>query len=153
MTETAQVQVYEIVNWSDSYTIKGPFLSCAVGTLLLGEGNYPLSDEQGKVVLLSFLTEVGINDWLREHTGADSADALGEYINANRMAIADVLDTVLIGSRNEYEALVVAVPDNKRDAFREQWHDKHRSSLNDIGKRAQVIAARLRELEGEAQND
>jgi len=143
----SEQQVYEIVNPSDNYTIKGPVLPCAVGVLLLGDGNYVLVDHLGETALPPFLTEDGINDWLREHAGTSTTDALGEYMDANRIAIADALDTVLIGGRKEYEARLTAVPDGEREAFREQWHDEHRTSMNDIGKRARAIAARLRELE------
>jgi hypothetical protein len=61
------------------------------------------------------------------------------------LAVADALDSVVIGKRGAYAAAVALIPADKRTEFRDKWHEEHRSSLSDIGSYAWSLAASLRD--------
>lgn len=135
--------LYEIINPSDAYGIEGDFLPCAVAVLMLGTGQYGLkpfeqADNAEEMPLMVF---GGADRWLEEHGITD----LNTYIRDNRIALAEVLDTVVIDP-SSYSLAKSCLPDGAdMSKFREQWHDKHRTSMNDIGGRARVYSEYLRE--------
>lgn len=129
--------------------MRGERNACIVAGLLLGEGAYTLSDiETGEDVLPIMLvsTPEALDEWLREHLGIPG-EGLGQYIGEHRIAVADALASVVIGRRDVYEAALARIPEAEHGRFGEEWHDKHRSSLNDIGTRAQALAENLRAKE------
>jgi hypothetical protein len=149
--------LYRIVNPSDLYTIECPDLEiAALACVLLGQGQYafePIDARNAKLVQpavpLFLFGDAG--PWFQENF---NVDAQGLYRRVKddpgRCAqLADALDGVLIGDAQDRELFAVAcsfMPDSeKRERFRTIWHDKKRSSMNDIGTRAREIAKRLRD--------
>jgi len=134
---------YEIVNPSDNYGIDGERLPCLAAVLLLGGGQYALRDpvtgeSEG---LTLFLTREQIEAALIEWFGQPGED----YMTDHAAEIAAALETVRIAP-DDYEAAVACLPDGAdRAAFDTAWHNRHRTSLNDIGARALACAKRLRE--------
>lgn len=141
--------IYEIVNPSDCYTMKADDLAVAqAAVIVLGQGQYGLKDEQGEscAPMLLFATPKQTEEILAELFGEGS---LGGFIERNKAAIADALDSVMSVDRRERrlyeEALVAIESEEKRQEFRDKTHDRHRSSMNDIGGAAWEYAKRLRE--------
>lgn len=138
--------IYEIINPSDPYTIKGEFKIVCLATCLLGEGSYALESESGDEHMPIFLFG-GAMEWLKEKFGADFD--LPAEIRDRSVEIADCLDTVLIGrfqDRKTYEdGLRLITDEQNRTKWRDRWLDERRSSMNNIGGRAYQLAARLRE--------
>lgn len=142
--------IYDIINMSDSYTIKAESLDvAAVACLLLGSGQYgfaPLEDGGVKIPLFMF---GGVDEWFREHFGKDVGPCVEEIREKRAGELADCLDSCLIGSltdRQEYEReLELIESPESREKFRAERHDKRRTSMNDIGGRAYEMAKRLRE--------
>lgn len=127
--------VYLIHNPSDRYTIKGPFMPCAIAVAILGEGAYGIS---GTPILF------GWDEWLDSHGVKD----LVEYVRENKSAVADALETVLIGGirdREEVERALALMPPRDHASWLEKRHDAKRTSMNNIGARAKKIAERLRD--------
>jgi hypothetical protein len=138
--------VYEIINPSDHYTIVGDLDVCAVAVLLLGSGQYGIgpadegADDQSTPPIL-FPDPETLDGWFVDHYGR----TVEQTLNAKGEEIAKALDTVLIGDRNLLETLLMAVNEREHGALRDAWHDKHRSSMNNIGARAMEVAQAIRE--------
>lgn len=137
-------KLYEIINPSDEVHIEAAdqMVAC-VAILFLGEGKYGLQNEHGESILPLFFFG-GHEGWLAQRGVPD----LPEYLVTNVDAIADVLDTATLGSARDYafyKSAVEAIDDPvKREAFREQWDDKKRSSSNNICAAARSLARALR---------
>jgi len=135
MSESAEV-VYEIVNPSDAYTmVSASPAAAAAACMVLGSGYYALKAPDGSSACPIFLGG-GALEWFRETHGAD----LNEFLTSQRLAIADALDSVQIGRER------VTTDDRKRH------HDEHRSSMNDIGRRAWALAKAMRATQAEAES-
>jgi hypothetical protein len=150
MTEIKRLYSWELINPSDKYTLQAhDFTTAAATCLILGEGRYgldPQTDEDGnaeqpRCPLFLF---GGADDFIAEHFGGD----LGAWLGGHRLAVADCLDSLLLGGfgrRADYDAATKAIDDPvKLAAFRESWQGK-RSSMNDIGSWAHDYAQRMRE--------
>ena len=126
--------IYEIANPSDAYTMKcDNFHVAAVAVAILGNGAYGI---EGTPVLF------GWDDWLT----AQKIN-LDTFIPEHREQIALALESVLIGSkgdREEVEATLKRILPGQREAWLAERHDKRRSSMNDIGAKAQRMAQALR---------
>jgi hypothetical protein len=138
--------IFEIINPSDPYVIESPDPMVAmVATLLLGDGAYALRDERGEDPGLPlFLFGGDPNAWVVEKAGAD----LESYIDSHGPALVAALESVHIGRIEDEVALretLADLPEEARATFMAKRHDKRRTSLNDIGGRAQAWAQRLRE--------
>jgi hypothetical protein len=139
--------IYEIINPSDPYTIEADdSMIAAVAVLLLGSGQLALEDETGNDVL-PLLLFGGVDKWITENVGD-----INVYIDQHHTAIAVALDTILIGSAKDrafyHEAeRLIDDPMKKRELW-ESWHDKRRSSLNDIGAAAHRLVGVLRKSNG-----
>ena len=109
--------IYEIINPSDPYTIEhSDFLALAAACVLLGNRQYalnPVGHDGEKVPLFIF---GGFDKWWAERATLSFDD----YLEANKLTIADALDSVKLQSGE-------------------------RSSMNDIGGRAKKWAEHLRE--------
>lgn len=144
----AETKLYEIINPSDPYTMRAESdqIAAAAG-ILLGQGRYGVHDSEDKDVLPVLLFG-GAEEAVKEILGVEIHE-LGNFIDANSAAIADALDSVLIGhfgDRETYEKGLELIDDEaKRKQWREYWHEERRSSLNYIGKKAWKLAALLRE--------
>ena len=139
--------IYEIINPSDPYTIKGEFKIAVLSTIVLGEGMYSLQPESGDEEHMPLFLFGGAMEWLKERFGQDFD--LPAAIHAHAVEIADCLDTVLIGSfgdRRTYEdGLSLITEEPNRIKWRDRWLDERRSSMNNIGGRAYQLAVKLRE--------
>jgi hypothetical protein len=140
--------LYEIVTPCDPYTFRAPTLAVAAVALLFltewkGAGK-PLDGEGPETPFFPFgCTQKAMEEQILELTGG----TLQAFIDANKNAIADSLASVLIGSQGDrglFEEAVSRMPESERASFREQWHDRKRSSISDFGKRAQQLAAHFR---------
>lgn len=144
MTET----LWELINPSDAYTMAGDdYDVAAVACLLLGEGHMGLVEIGGarRVPIMLF----GLNDaWAQEGFGCTVTDLCNRVMKEKRTALADALASVMIASPAERASYTLALEfiddPTKRQTYRDRWHDRQRSSLNDIGKRAWEMADRIR---------
>ena len=140
---------YEIVNMSDACTVEAddPTIA-AVAVLLIGEGSWGLESEDDETVLnLIFL---GGEEALKGFLVEKGIEDLGEYVDANRDAIADVLDSAMYGKyvdRRAYNKGLELLGDDeaKKQEWREHWETERRSSMTQICKIAWSYAKRLRE--------
>lgn len=148
------MQIYEIINPSDPYTMRCDDVAVVAASLLfLGRGQYaaepyfPLAKASAisTVDVPMFAVGIDVKQWFSDRYDIDDLDA---WIRENRLRIADALDTVLIGMPEERDALdetLAEMTEEQRAAFLDRRHDKMRSSLNDIGMNASIIAEKLRE--------
>ncbi len=127
--------IYEIINPSDAYTMKADdFKVAAVAVALLGNGQYGI---KGTPILF------GWNEFLKEQ-GINLKTFVGERVDE----ICAALDSVMIGKesdREEAESTLALIPEDKREAWLSERHERRRSSTNDIGKAAKIMAKYLRE--------
>ena len=77
-------------------------------------------------------------------------EKFSEYIAAHKTELADCLDTVMIGGKNDRESykkgLELIKDAAARKEWRDHWHDQRRSSMNNIGAYAWQVAEKLRAL-------
>ncbi len=135
---------YEISNPSDPYTMKSDNgLAAVMACLILGEGHYGLTDRDGKQACPIFLFG-GAEEWLKNEHATTIKTALDNL----KPEIADALSSVLIGGfadRNEVESATAKMNAEDASKWLEERHDRRRSSMNNIGKRAHALAEMLRE--------
>lgn len=142
--------LYEIINPSDPYTLEADDpKSAALACLLLGEGGYgliPIDSEEPEVPIMLLWSEKDIAAWWEKTFGP--GETWQEYLAANREKVADVLDSVLVGSvadrKTYFHAMTLIESEEGRRAFREKYLDDRRTSLNNIGARAWKLAEALR---------
>jgi hypothetical protein len=136
--------VYEIGNPSDAYTMKSDCVpAAAVACMFLGEGAYNLTDKDGKQVCPFFLFGGDPDAWLK----AEHNTTIEDVTRDHGEEVIDALETVLIGDFAEREVVESATAKmSKADAaaWLEERHDRKRSSMNNIGRRAKAMAAALR---------
>jgi len=137
--------IYEIINPSDAYSLESDdFAVACVITCLLGEGKYGLMDAEGDTVMPILL--FGTHEkWFPEQFGKTLKQLLDEISSGK---LADCMDSVVIGDAKDrvmfYQAINLIDDPIKKQEWRNAWHNKKRSSLNDIGGYAKVLAAHLR---------
>lgn len=133
------MKLYELANPSDPYTFYAPSVEVAgMAAALLSTrfGATPV-DGEGESSPVLF----GWDEWMNEK-GIDS-----DWIEAHSAEIADALDSFLIGDaakRADVESMLDMLPDDKKQEWRDQRQDRHRSSLSQIGEAAYQLAERLR---------
>jgi hypothetical protein len=138
--------LYEIINPSDAYTLEGDdFEAACFAVLVLGQGQYALEPQERDAPGMGLFVFGGAEDWWLKQFGYPLQEA-SDRIGRERLAAA--LESVLIGSadnRRTFKAAEAFITDPvKRREYMEQYHDRKRSSLNDIGGRAMKMAAALR---------
>lgn len=145
--------LYEIINMSDPYTIECPNLEiAAVACVLLGQGQYGLTPveqpEDGIDRGVPLMLFGNAQAWFQQQCGGDFSVVFARVLATQREALAACLDSVLIGKPDERSGvskMLALLPEKaKQVEARDIWHDARRSSLNDIGRRAWEIAAKLR---------
>jgi hypothetical protein len=139
--------LYEIINPSDAYTMDVPDLEvAAVAIALLGEGRYGLQPlEEGGEHIPIFMAAG--DEWFTEHFSRDLTQTYELVTTTKRTELADAFDSVIIGGKNErflYLKAVDPLTEADRRAFRKEWLDKRRSSMNNIGGRAWALAEHFR---------
>lgn len=136
--------VYELVNFSDPYTIKSEHLDAAtLACLFLGNGRYVLKDRTGNH-MLPFFFGPGAKEWFKNQFGSTIEVWMAEKSNLRNLISA--LRSVLIGSfsdREEFELAVAKMSESDAVKFEAKRHEKRCSSLNDIGSYAKSLAKSL----------
>lgn len=155
--------LFEIINPSDSYTMEAADReTAALAVLVLGEGKYALVELDPET---GYSTDKSPNDvplflfggatlWFEGTFGRTLDAALEDP--ASRAKMADALDSVLIGkgsARIELRDALAEMTPEGRERFLAKRHDRKRSSMNNIGRRAQALAARLRGSAAAVPND
>lgn len=137
------MRVYELINMSDAYTFTAASPAVAAcACLFVGEGMYAAEDRETGDKVCPILLDGGTCDaWFRETFDAE----FEPFIAAHKAEIADALDSLVIGNRADFDAgLALCASEAQRDAWRTGWHERHRTSMNDIGGRGRRLAAALR---------
>ena len=141
--------ICDIINPSDAMTLKADdFEAACVAIAIVGQGQWGIKDVENEDNSSPVL--FGWEDWL-----AKREIDLSQYIKDNRLLLADILDTVMLGTpsgRADLEAMLAEIPEERREAWIADRNDRRRSSLNDIEGVAHKYAKRLRELEAQCQN-
>ncbi len=126
------MQIYEINNPSDFATLKADDAKVGqAACLVLGQGKYGLTRvSTGETVLPvllfgEFPGELGLRD----------------FVNAHKTEIVACLRSVLLGHDRQTleEAMALVTPEQAKQLLT-SYHDRHRTSLNDICARAWKIA-------------
>jgi hypothetical protein len=137
--------ICEIINPSDAYTLEADDFDVAcVAVAILGNGAYGLEADDGRKSPVFF----GWDDWF----AARGIVELGPYVEAHREEIARVLGSVMIGDRRQRadaDAMLAMLPEGRRAEWLAGRHDRHRSSMNDIGSKAARVAERMRRTTSE----
>ena len=137
------MNTYEIINPSDPYTMLAPddATACAA-SLLLCQG-YGLHGIGRDFRMPPFLFD-DPRPWFKEYMGMSIED----FLAANSLKVATALDTVLIGDSDDratIDAAIAAMPAaDARLKFVDDYADRKRTSMNNIGKRARQLAAAFR---------
>lgn len=142
--EIGDAPVYELVNFSDPYTLKSAHLDAAtLACLFLGNGKYVLKDRTGNH-MLPFFFGPGAKEWFKGQFGSTIEVWMAEKSNLRNLISA--LRSVLIGSisdREEFELAVAKMSESDAKKFEAKRHEKRCSSLNDIGSYAKSLAESL----------
>lgn len=139
--------LYDLINPSDPYTLESDsFAAACVAACLIGSGQYGLKPRSGSDDEMPLFLFGGHNEWFVEHFGTNFADTL-QAIGLD--AIADVLDTLLVGGMGErtlFQTTVQFVDDPARRAqLRRQFNRSKAGSINDIAGRADQLSREIRE--------
>jgi len=139
--------ILEIQNPSDAVTIEtDDIVAAGVAIMIVGDGWYGLEDEEGKQVV-PITALVGDGAWLKEKGITD----IGGYIKANRLKMAEILESVLYGSAGDRGLFNAAIERmSKKDAqlYRNEWNGKKRSSMTNIGAMCLHYAEAFRKMPG-----
>jgi hypothetical protein len=138
--------IFEIINPSDPYTLVGSKEAAIVAVTFLGGGKYGLGGEDGnEMPFLMFMSEDEVDTYFKKVLGMPLLD----WVDNNRTELIECFDSVLIGGKGERQTfekgLELIDDESKKKAWREEWHDRKRSSMNDIGGRAQDYALQMRQ--------
>jgi hypothetical protein len=139
--------LYEIVNPSDAYTVECPDLQIAmVVCILLGRGQYALRPLEENAVAVPMFMFGGLEKFCEKNFKKPDAEVVQHCMKQRADEVAAALDSVLIGSPADRAAFYAQAPTTAAEFEQERatYHDKKRSSLNDIGGRAYQMAANLR---------
>jgi hypothetical protein len=138
------MKYYTLINPSDGYTLKAEEDKIAiVAAALVGNGAYALDDELGNDVLPIFFRG-GVDEYIANRFG----ETTSRIINDNLLAVADCLESFAIcgiKQRKLYDAALDLMSEEARAQWRELWHDRNRTSLNNIGSRAWAYAQKARD--------
>jgi len=139
-------EIYSIINPSDSYTLRADnLLVAASGIALVGNGAYGLIQVSNEEIK----TPVGFgwDEWLEEQVAPLDYKDWSAYLDDHLLPVAEVLDSVLIGTpeqRQQAEKKLREMDPLEWPQFLAEWHDRRRSSINDIGKHCWEYAHHLR---------
>ncbi len=143
--------LYEIVNPSDTVTFyaKDHTIAHAV-ILILGEGKYGckcLEDARFKATLFIFMNE---KDTERELQRIFGPDGMGAFLKSNCEDIARSLNTcavtTFLGLKEFDERFSCALANGLDEQFKNDWNEKHRTSMNNICSLAHQYAKQVIEM-------
>jgi hypothetical protein len=134
------MMLWELINPSDPYTFRADSVEVAGAVVLFLSYRFGARTiDEEPVMQTPLLT--GWDAWLEAH-GIDS-----DWITAHRVEIADALDSLLIGSKDnrvDAEEAMNRMAPEEREAWRNQRQERLRTSLNEIGEIAYRKAKLLR---------
>lgn len=117
--------IYELINYSDPYTLESDDeAAVCLATLLLGSGKYGLRDPNGDTVM-PILFFGGHDEWCLARYGK-TVDVLLNSTDKTKIIMA--LDSVLLGEDREISL-----------RMSEKQRDRLRTSLNNIGAYAKSL--------------
>jgi len=136
--------LYELINPSDAYTFHAddPLVAQAVA-VLVGSGKMGLDDEEGNSYPTLLLFEKDVEAKLQEIFGKP----MNEYVEDHHAELATALDSVMSVGRRErknYDAALVRMPPEQHESYRDEVHDRNRTSMSDFGTYAWQLAAQCR---------
>lgn len=138
--------LYEVINPSDPYTIEANSLDvAAVTVLLLGQGHYGLRclGDEPDVPMFAFADG---DAWCKQFFGEGMMELSNRVMDTKLPEVAESLDSILYGDKEDREKFVERTKVLDQDVFlveRAAWQDRC-SSMNDIGNRAYIMAAKLK---------
>jgi len=140
--------LYKIVNPSDPYTIESRSLDvAAMVAILLGKGEYGFTClDKGENIPIFCLG--GGDDWCQKHFKENLMEMSNRVMDTKLSEIADCLDSVLYGDREDRENFLKETEGMNRlmfEAHRAIEQENKCSSMNDIGAHAYRMAAKLRQ--------
>lgn len=139
--------LFNVVNPSDPYTIEASSLDVAVmSAVLLGQGNYGFNSLDGGTDIPMFAFGGG-NEWCEKHFKEDLMELSNRVMDTKLNEVADCLDSVLIGDKQDRKEFAELTKDASRPMFQAMRATRQMdecSSENDIGSFAYKIAAKLR---------
>lgn len=139
---------WEIVNPSDPYTMDGDDHDVvATVVVFLGQGRYAAQEVNGSRFVPMML--FGVDDaWSTATFGCAVADLLARTVETKRAAVVAAFESVVIASAHERamfdEGMRLIDDPAERERWRTTWNERRRSSMNNIGKRAQQLADTFR---------
>ena len=139
------MSLWEIINPSDPVTIRAESLeTVAVAAMALGHGMYAVEEIDGEGRKVPFFMMGGHEEWCQEQFGKSTEQVVADV---DRQALADVLDSAVCGSvsnRLGYDKVASKLSGQELLDWREEYHDREVSSLNNICKAAWALADHLR---------
>lgn len=136
----------EVINPSDAYTIciDDPLAAC-VAVALLTNGKWGIKDADGNQVLPMFIFG-GFDEWWKEQ-GTEGLN-VDDWLEKHGERLIEPLESVLIGDRWAFDQAASALTGEDLERFRQEWHERYRTSMNDFGKCAKAWAVKLRKAYG-----
>jgi hypothetical protein len=136
--------LFDVINPSDSYSIKTDDKEAAcVACLLMGSGQYGLQEIAGPFEM-PILMFGGGDEFFKATFGRTMQESADLYRGEKVAILVETLRSVIIGSPSErqtYEAALQFITDpEKLKKYKDEYHDRKRSSMNDIGGRANKLA-------------
>ncbi len=143
--------LFEIINMSDSYTLKSDDVEAAcMAVTYLGEGAYGLEEIDGDFKMPIFLFG-GYEEFFKITFNHSFEESNKLYTGEKVDVMIDALKSIVIGSRSDrdiFESATSKITDEaERKKFIDEWNDKKRSSMNDIGGYAQKLVKRFEKKE------
>jgi hypothetical protein len=133
--------LFELINPSDPYTFEAESIEIAgVVTVILSSsfGAKSLDPPYESTPIL-----FGWDAWLADR-GIDN-----EFLSTNAEAIARAFESFIIGSasdRRELELVLKELPVERRESFIRERQERMRSSFNQIGERAYMLAKQFQKM-------
>lgn len=147
--------IFDIINPSDKCTIEADDIEvAAVACLLLGGGQYALKEvgaESTPAREVPIFMFGGLEKWFQENIGGSLEDSMNRCRSQKLDLLVETLDGFLYGSAADREEFARQTKGmHASEVFRERlkWNEERRSSMNDIGKQARVLAHRFGQKEG-----
>jgi hypothetical protein len=139
--------LFNIINPSDSYTIKTDDKEAAcVACLLMGEGQYGLEEIGGKFEM-PILMFGGGDEFFKSQFGKSMEESVKLYRGDKVAVLIETLRSTLVGSVGERQthedALKFITDPEKRQQYIDEYKDKKRGSMNNIGGYAIRLADHL----------
>lgn len=140
------MMLFNLNNPSDRYTFTATDLECAaVAVAIVGNGQYSANQLDGEAKVPFFMFG-GVNEWFTERFGHNFEVAYDLFVGPRAAELEACLRSFLIGDRAEYERTLPLIQPEKRVEWIAGWHEKHRTSMNNIGANARRAADKLAEF-------